>query len=235
MIDGRQVIPASNNPLNVTYNRDFISRIDQSLGNAIFNTANSMGYRFAPLQGFPNEAQQQDLVNALHVLDQYKTPIRISEHQFIPIIVQHHSEIQQQQPLPSFTDTFLESNTGQNMVQQSQPTVNEAAQSSQQPTFNSGETAVRNWANMADSITVHPPPKQTEAEIEDSTSKKAKKSKRQDTDPETGIRTSKREKRPVDRLQVSNLEGEEDEQQHEEPAAKKSKKKHKKHNKSKEY
>ena len=194
-----------------------------------------MGYRFAPLQGSPNEAQQQDLVNALHVLDQYKTPIRISEHQFIPIVVQHHPEIQQQQPLPSFTDTFLESNTSQNTAQQSQPTANEAAQGSQQPTFNSGESAVRNWANMADSITVQQPPKQTQAEIEKSTSKKAKKSKRQDTDSETSIRTSKREKRPVDRLQVSNLEGEEDKQQHEEPAAKKSKKKHKKHNKSKAY
>ena len=123
MIDGKQVVPASNNPLNVTYNRDFIARIDQSLGNAIFNTANSMGYRFAPLQGFPNEAQQQDLVNALHVLDQYKTPIRISEHQFIPIVVQHHPELQQQQqPLPSFTDTFLESSTSQNTAQQAQPT-----------------------------------------------------------------------------------------------------------------
>ena len=167
-------------------------------------------------------------------MDHYKTPIRISENQFIPIVVQKHPEIQQPQPLPNFADTFLESNTNQSTAPQPQPTSNEAAQSSQQvTTFNSNETVVRNWANMADNITVQPPPKQTVVETEELGAKKSKKSKRQDTDSE--IRTSKREKRPVERQQVSNLEGEAGEAEHYEPAAKKHKKKHKKHNKSSEY
>ena len=57
-------------PQNVEYNKDYIERMSPSLANSILNTANSFGYSFPFCSDKPTPAQQQDIINALHVLGQ---------------------------------------------------------------------------------------------------------------------------------------------------------------------
>ena len=57
-------------PQNVEYNKEYIERMSPNLANSILNTANSFGYNFPLCNDKPSPAQQQDIVNALHVLGQ---------------------------------------------------------------------------------------------------------------------------------------------------------------------
>ena len=69
-ISGTQVFPTSMVPQNVEYNQEYIERMSPNLANSILNTANSFGYSFPLCSDKPSPAQQQDIVNALHVLGQ---------------------------------------------------------------------------------------------------------------------------------------------------------------------
>ena len=57
-------------PLNVEYNKEYIERMSPSLANSILSTANSFGYSFPFCNDKPSPAQQQNIINALHVLGQ---------------------------------------------------------------------------------------------------------------------------------------------------------------------
>ena len=54
-------------PHNVEYNKEYIERMSPSLANSILNTANSFGYNFPFCNDKPSPAQQQNIINALHV------------------------------------------------------------------------------------------------------------------------------------------------------------------------
>ena len=186
-------------PQNIEYNREFIKSLDLDLTNAIIYKANQRGFNFGYVRNVPNESQINDVIAALHAIKNFQpSPEQSSSHvpsgpvQMQQAHIVNQSGTQTAGSLPTFGEAFNQG--AENVPQQPQG-------------------PARTWATMADNLPVNQPqqnvsqPQQNvtaPAAQASSSGKSRKQGKPAQVDPR---RTSGRQTKQPDRLQVSPIKG----------------------------
>ena len=196
-VQGQQIIPASFRPENVAYHEEFIKNMSPGLANSVIEAANNLGYRFNPVSNLKySEAHQNEIMNAMYALDHYKS-LMPANFQKDPLNLAKNVKIANNPPVEKTKLPAIES-----LLENPNQTPSNIDQStSQHPTPQN--TDARLLASMTDnSMQVHLERK----EAEKSSKRQAETSSTQEPVP----KRSKRDRKPVDRLQVVGDVKEED-------------------------